>query len=98
MSQLSLEEGVGPRVCGLELQEFFELIVRIVGFNGHRFFSVFFFRFFWYFFSVLLGVASCNNSLDCAASQHWLRKYLKVLYFWVENVCFVVFCVCFCLA
>ena len=47
---------------------------------GHRVFSVFFFRFF-----VLLGVASCSNSLDCAASQHWLRKYL-VLFFGGESV------------
>ena len=43
---------------------------------GHLFFFRSFFPFFLVFFSVLLGVASCSNSLDCAASQHWLRKYL----------------------
>ena len=57
---------------------------------GLRSFSVFFFRFLWYFFSVLLGVASCSNSLDCAASQHWLRKYL-VLFFWRGKIFLVFF-------
>ena len=43
------------------------------------------------FFSVLLGVASCSNSLDCAASQHWLRKLL-VLFSGVGE-CFLFFLV-----
>ena len=61
----------------------------LISFREVAMVTVFFglFSVFLDFFSVLLGVVSCSNSLDCAASQHWLRKYL-VLFFGGESVLF----------
>ena len=62
--------------------------------QGHHWSSFFFglFSVVLIYFSVLLGVASCSNSLDCAASQLGSEN-IWFCFFGVENVFLLFFCV-----